>query len=130
MELARPLDPPPPAPTSGLTALRLQRKLTVEEAAKRAAPWKVTVDVLNGDGDINYTRQLADRVGSFGYRLGHVTKAGRFNYQRTFVYFEPGGVELAKRLATQLGCGTVSPLPGGRNARRLVVIAGPPSAAC
>src|SRR5436309_15982408 len=39
MELARPLDPPPPAPTSGLTALRLQRKLTVEEAAKRAALW-------------------------------------------------------------------------------------------
>src|SRR5436305_11083381 len=228
MELARPLDPPSPEPNSGLTALRLQRKLTLDEAAKRAAlwpdqvqwleegrlyrfpssnaavlallryatslgidhrearglsglpveppprrpfarwiaaagaavlltvlgtalflafgrgggltsgaraaslpaPWKVTVDVLNGDGDINYTRQLADRVGSFGYRLGHVTKAGRFNYQRTFVYFEPGGVELAKRLASQLGCGTVSPLPGGRNARRLVVIAGPPSAAC
>jgi transcriptional regulator with XRE-family HTH domain len=228
MELARPLDAPPPEPSSGLTALRLQRKLTVDEAAKRAAlwpdqvewleegrlyrfpssnaavlallrystslgidhrearrlsglpveppprrpfarwiatagaavllgvlgtalflafgrsggltsgasaaslpaPWKVTVDVLNGDGDINYTRQLADRVGSFGYRLGHVTKAGRFNYQRTFVYFEPGGADLAKRLASQLGCGTVSPLPGGHNAHRLVVIAGPPSAAC
>src|SRR5438105_15778722 len=46
MELARPLDPPPPAPTSGLTALRLQRKLTVEEAAKRAALWPDQVEWL------------------------------------------------------------------------------------
>ena len=229
MELARPLAAAPPQQRSGLAALRLQRKLTVEEAAKRAAlwpdqvewleenrlyrfpssnaavlallryatslgidhrearrlsglpveppprrpigrwiagggavvllgvlatalflafgrgsspafagrsaaslppPWRYTVDVLNGDGDINYTRRLADRVGSFGYRLGHVTKANRFGYKQTVVYFERGGQAAARRLASQLGCGTVSPLPGGTNARRLVVIAGPASATC
>jgi hypothetical protein len=99
-------------------------------AAALPSPWRVTVDVLNGSGDINYTRRLASRVGSFGYRLGHVTKAGRFNYRQTVVYFEPGGEPLARRLADQLGCGIPSPLPGGSNARRLVVIAGPPSATC
>jgi Helix-turn-helix domain/LytR cell envelope-related transcriptional attenuator len=227
MELARPLDPTPSERVSPLTSLRLQRKLTVDEAAKRAAlwpdqvewleegrlyrfpsseaavmallryatslgidhreacrlsglpveppprrrfgrwiaggaaltlvavlvtglvvafhrgssaptgkvatlppPWKYTTDVLNGDGDINYTRKLADRVLSFGYRLGHVTKANRFDYPKTVVYFEPGGEAAAQRLAGQLGCASVSPLPGGRNSHRLVVITGPPSAAC
>lgn len=227
MELARPLDPPSAEKPSVLTGLRLQRKLTVEEAAKRAAlwpdqvewleegrlyrfptseaavlallryatslgidhrearrlaglpvepprarrhgrwlaagaaaalvatlltatfvgfgngstqagraaallpaPWKIDVDVLNGSGDINYTRQVATHVGSFGYRIGHVTKANRFGYKQTVIYFEPGGEALARRLASQLGCGTISPLPGGRDARRLVVITGPASPAC
>src|SRR6184192_3771007 len=165
MELARPLDPPPPAPSSALAALRLQRKLTVEEAAKRAAlwpdqvewleegrlyrfpsseaavlallrystalgidqreakrlsglpagpaplkpfgrwlaiaagrsgaksngaaqllpPWRFTVAVLNGGGDINFTRQLASRIGAFGYRIERVAKAGRFGYRQTVV---------------------------------------------
>jgi transcriptional regulator with XRE-family HTH domain len=223
MELARPLATEPPARTSPLTTLRLQRKLTVEEAAKRAAlwpeqvewieegklyrfqgqdtavlavlryatslgidhrearklsgmpveppalrpigrwiaagaalvvvlaaavtlavaldgngpsaaalqaatlppPWKVSIDVLNGSGDINYTRRVASRVGSFGYRIQHVTRAGRFDYRETSVYFEPGGVDLAKRLAGQLGGVAVHPLPGGTNKRRLVVIVGP-----
>jgi transcriptional regulator with XRE-family HTH domain len=104
-------------------------------AAERAAaalppPWKVAVDVLNGGGDINYTRTLASRIGSFGYRIQHVTRASRFDYRETAVYFEPGGALLARRLASQLGCGTTSPLPGGKNPRRLVVIAGPPRATC
>ena len=99
-------------------------------AAVLPAPWRVTVDVLNGGGDINFTRQLASKAGSFGYGIGHVTKAGRFDYRHTTVYFKPGGEALARRLASQLGCGTVGPLPGGKNPRRLVVIAGPPSAAC
>jgi len=226
VELARPLDPSPAEKPSVLAGLRLQRKLTVEEAAKRAAlwpdqvqwleegrlyrfptseaavlavlryatslgidhrearrlaglpvepptqrrlgrwlaagaaaalvavlltaifigfgngstqasqaallpaPWKITVDVLNGSGDINYTRQVATHVGSFGYQIGHVTKANRFGYKQTVVYFEPGGEALARRLASQLGCGTISPLPGGRDAHRLVVITGPPSPGC
>ena len=223
MELARPLATEPPAHTSPLTTLRLQRKLTVEEAAKRAAlwpeqvewieegklyrfqgqdtavlavlryatslgidhrearrlsgmpveppaprligrwvaagaaiavllavtvtlalaldgkgspaaglqastlppPWKVSIDVLNGSGDINYTRRVASRVGSFGYRIQHVTRANRFDYRETSVYFEPGGVHLADRLAAQLGGVPVHPLPGGSNKRRLVVIVGP-----
>jgi hypothetical protein len=224
MELARPLAAEPPAQTSPLTTLRLQRKLTVEEAAKRAAlwpeqvewleegklyrfpgqdtavlallryatslgidhrearrlsgmpveppaprpvgrwiaagaalavvlavsitlaiaflggngssavnlhastlppPWKVSIDVLNGSGDINYTRRVASRVGSYGYRIQHVTRASRFDYRETAVYFEPGGVGLAQRLASQLGGVAVHPLPGGTNKRRLVVIVGP-----
>ena len=101
-----------------------------ERAAALPPPWKVAVDVLNGSGDINYTRTLASRIGSFGYRIEHVTKARRFDYRETAVYFEPGGAPLARRLASQLGCGTTSPLPGGKNPRRLVVIAGPPRATC
>jgi hypothetical protein len=93
-------------------------------------PMKIAVDVLNGSGDINYTRQVATHVGSFGYQIGHVTKANRFGYKQTVVYFEPGGEALARRLASQLGCGTISPLPGGRDAHRLVVITGPPSPGC
>jgi transcriptional regulator with XRE-family HTH domain len=224
VELARPLAAEPPAQTSPLTTLRLQRKLTVEEAAKRAAlwpeqvewleegklyrfqgqdtavlallrystalgidhrearglsgmpvepparrpvgrwlaagtaaaivvaatvtfaiglrgghaspaaqlhastlppPWKVSIDVLNGSGDINYTRRVASGVGSFGYRIQHVTRASRFDYKQTSVYFEPGGAALAQRLASQLGGVPVHPLPGGTNKRRLVVIVGP-----
>jgi transcriptional regulator with XRE-family HTH domain len=98
-------------------------------AARRAAPalpppWKIQVDVLNGSGDINWTRQLATKVGALGYRIGRVARASRFDYTRTAVYFEPGGFPVAARLARQLGVAT-SPLPGGTNPRRLVVIVGP-----
>lgn len=89
------------------------------------APWSIPVTVLNGSGDINYTRRVASQVGSFGYRIQHVTRASRFDYRDTSVYFEPGGVNLAKRLAAQLGGVAVHPLPGGTNKRRLVVIVGP-----
>jgi transcriptional regulator with XRE-family HTH domain len=99
-------------------------------AAQLLPPWRLSVDVLNGGGDINFTRQLASRIGAFGYRIERVAKAGRFGYRQTVVYFEPDGEAFAKRLAAQLGCGAVAPLPGGKNPRRLVVIAGPPSAAC
>jgi transcriptional regulator with XRE-family HTH domain len=87
-------------------------------------PWKVRVDVLNGAGDINWTRQVASRVGALGYRLGRVARANRFDYPRTAVYYEPGGQALAVRLARGIGTVT-SPLPGGSNPRRLVVIVGP-----
>jgi LytR cell envelope-related transcriptional attenuator/Helix-turn-helix domain len=222
VELARPLAPEPSERASALTTVRLQRKYTVEEAAKRAAlwpeqvewleegrlyrfpgneaavmallryatalgidhrearslsgmpvepparrhvarwiaagaatalivavtltflvgiggnttsaarhaptlppPWKIAVDVLNGSGDINYTRRVASRIGSFGYRIQHVTKANRFDYRETAVYFEPGGAALAQRLAEQIGGVQTRPLPAGSNPRRLVVIAGP-----
>jgi hypothetical protein len=87
-------------------------------------PWKIQVDVLNGSGDINYTRQIASRVGALGYRIGRVARANRFDYRRTTVYFEPGGSGIAVRLARQLGVVT-SPLPGGEDPRRLVLISGP-----
>jgi transcriptional regulator with XRE-family HTH domain len=90
------------------------------------APWKIRVDVLNGSGDINYTRQVASRIQAFAYQIGRVTRARRFGQARTVVYFEPGGDGIAARLARQLGVPT-SPLPGGTNPRRLVVIVGPPN---
>ena len=93
-------------------------------AAALPAPWKISVDVLNGSGDINWTRRLASDVGALGYRIRHVGRADRFTYQRTMVYYEPGGAALAARLARRLGVGTRA-LPGGFDARRLVVIVGP-----
>jgi transcriptional regulator with XRE-family HTH domain len=89
------------------------------------APWKLTVDVLNGGGDIYYTRQLADKIGAMGYKIHRVTKADRFDYPDNVVYFEPGGEGVGRRLAQQLGV-DAKPLPGGTNPRRLVVIAGRP----
>jgi transcriptional regulator with XRE-family HTH domain len=89
-------------------------------------PWRISVDVLNGGGDYNYTRTLASRIGALGYRIERVTKAGRFDYPSTAVYYEPGGAENCGRLADQLRV-DLQPLPGGTNARRCVVIAGPPS---
>jgi hypothetical protein len=88
------------------------------------APWKISVVVLNGGGDINYTRQVADRVGSMAYQVKRVARAGRFDYPKTAVYFPPGGERIGQRLAEQLGV-DARPLPAGKNPRRLVVIAGP-----
>jgi transcriptional regulator with XRE-family HTH domain len=87
--------------------------------------WKVTVDVLNGSGDINYTRQVADRIGAMAYRIRRVAKADRFDYPHTTVFFEPRGEAIANRLAAQLGVAT-APLPGGKQPRHLVVVVGPP----
>ena len=89
------------------------------------APYKLTVDVLNGGGDIYYTRALASKIGGLGYKITRVAKANRFDYPETVVYFEPGGEAYGERLAEQLGV-EARPLPGGSNPRRLVVIAGPP----
>jgi LytR cell envelope-related transcriptional attenuator/helix-turn-helix protein len=90
------------------------------------APWTIRVVVLNGSGDITYTRQLASRIGALGYQVAHVGRAGRFDYEQTAVYFPPGGEPIALRLAKTLGVAT-SPLPGGTDPKRLVVIVGPRS---
>ena len=100
------------------------RRNAPRHGATLPPPWKVRVDVLNGAGDINWTRQVASRIGALGYRLGRVARASRFDYRSTAVYYEPGGQALAIRLARTLGTVT-SPLPGGSNPRRLVVIVGP-----
>jgi hypothetical protein len=91
------------------------------------APWKISVVVLNGGGDINYTRRVADRIGSMAYQIKRVARASRFDYPETAVYFPPGGEAIGQRLANQLGV-PARPLPAGKNPRRLVVIAGPPRA--
>jgi hypothetical protein len=88
------------------------------------APWKISVDVLNGGGDITHTRRVADHVGSMAYQIKRVARAGRFDYPETAVYFPPGAEAIGTRLADQLGV-QARPLPGGKNKRRLVVIVGP-----
>lgn len=93
-------------------------------AAGLPPPWRISVDVLNGSGDITYTRRVADRIGSFAYQIKRVRRAGRFDYPETSVYFPPGGEKIGQRLAEQLGV-TARPLPAGKNPRRLVVIVGP-----
>jgi hypothetical protein len=97
-----------------------------QSAATRGlpAPWKISVDVYNGSGDIRYTRRVADRIGSMAYQIKHVGKAGRFDYPETAVYFPPGGERIGERLADELGV-SARPLPAGKNPRRLVVIVGP-----
>ena len=87
-------------------------------------PWHVSVDVLNGSGDIHHTRRVADRVLALAYRVKRVARANRFDYPETSVFYEPGGRALGERLARQLGV-DARPLPGGNNARRLVVVVGP-----
>lgn len=100
---------------------------TAARGAALPPPWRISVDVLNGGGDITYTRRVADRIGSFAYQIKRVSRAGRFDYPETSVYFPPGGERIGRRLAGQLGV-TARPLPGGKNPRRLVVIVGPPKA--
>lgn len=96
----------------------------VAEAAALPKPWQLQIDVLNGAGDINWTRQVASRVQSLAYTVKHVGRADRFDYPRSAVYYAPGGRLVAVRLARQLGIVTL-PLPGGSNPKRLVVIVGP-----
>ena len=87
-------------------------------------PWRVSVDVLNGSGDFNYTRQIASHVQAFGYAIKKVGRADSFTYPQTAVYFPPGCDALALRLAKQLGVET-KPLPGGTGGCELFVIVGP-----
>jgi hypothetical protein len=86
--------------------------------------WRIGVDVLNGSGDMNYTRSVASHIGALAYRIERVSRADRFDYPQTAVYFHPGGERLAERLARQLQV-TARPLPGRGNPRRLVVVVGP-----
>jgi transcriptional regulator with XRE-family HTH domain len=93
-------------------------------AATLPAPWAVSVVVLNGNGDYVWTRQVASRIQALSYRIVKVAKATTFNYPQTEVYYPPGAVAIATRLAKQLDV-PLQPLPGGLNPRRLVVIVGP-----
>ncbi|HET6944418.1 MAG TPA: LytR C-terminal domain-containing protein, partial [Gaiellaceae bacterium] len=88
------------------------------------APWSVKVEVLNGSGDIVYTRSVASRIQSLSYRVAHVGRASSFDYLQTAVYFPPGGEAVCTHLAQQLGA-PVQPLPDGDDPRRCLVIVGP-----
>ena len=104
---------PKPKPSAAATA-----------ASTLPAPWAIKVVVLNGSGDIVYTRSLASRVQALSYRVTHVGRASSFNYPQTQVYYPPGAEAIGMRLAKELGV-PVQPLPGGLDPRRLVVIVGP-----
>lgn len=93
-------------------------------ASTLPAPWAIKVVVLNGSGDIVYTRSVASRIQALSYRIQKVGKASSFNYPQTQVYYPPGGEAIAERLAKQLDV-PMQPLPGGTDPRRLVVIVGP-----
>jgi transcriptional regulator with XRE-family HTH domain len=108
-----------------LLLTRSDPKLSNTEAAAILPPvWKIDVTVLNGSGDITYTRQVASRVGAFGYGIKKVGRADSFTYPQTAVYFPPTCQGIAVRLAKQLGVPT-KPLPGGTGACQLFVIVGP-----
>ncbi len=96
----------------------------VAQAATLPKPWRIQVDVLNGAGDITWTRQIGSRIQSLAYTVKKVGRADRFDYTQSAVYYAPGGRLIAVRLARQLGFVT-KPLPGGTNKNRLVVIVGP-----
>ena len=105
----------------------LVRGSSPEQGASQAglpATWKISVDVLNGSGDMNYTRRVADRIGSKAYRIERVSRADRFDYPETAVYFHTGGERIAERLADELQV-PAKPLPGRGNPKRLVVVVGP-----
>jgi hypothetical protein len=87
-------------------------------------PWRIPINVLNGSGDINYTRRVASRIGAFGYTIKKVGRADNFTYPQTAVYFPPRCEGVAFRLAKQLGV-TTKPLPGGAGPCQLYVIVGP-----
>jgi hypothetical protein len=94
-------------------------------AAKPTLPerWEIEVDVYNGTRVGNAAAGLANEVAGLAYRIGTVADAKQLDYRETLVYYPPGGAAIAKRLADELGVGTVA-LPGGKNERRLVVIVG------
>ena len=87
-------------------------------------PWRIPVNVLNGSGDINYTRQVASRIGALGYSIKKVARADIITYPQRAVYFPPMCEGVALRLAKQLGVAT-KPLPGGAGPCQLYVIVGP-----
>jgi hypothetical protein len=94
------------------------------EGAILPPPWRIPINVLNGSGDINYTRRVASRIGAFGYTIKKVGRADNFTYPQTAVYFPPRCEGVAFRLAKQLGVAT-KPLPGGAGPCQLYVIVGP-----
>jgi len=96
----------------------------IAQLATLPEPWKIQVDVLNGAGDITWTRQVGSKIQSLAYTVKKVGRADRFDYPQSAVYYAPGGRLIAVRLARQLGVVT-RPLPGGSNPNRLVVIVGP-----
>jgi transcriptional regulator with XRE-family HTH domain len=87
------------------------------------AVWRVKVRVLNGGGDITYTRRVASRIQALGYQISFVGKADRFSYPRTTVFYTRGDAAIAKRLSDALRVEAM-PLPGGGTRGQLSVVVG------
>jgi transcriptional regulator with XRE-family HTH domain len=100
------------------------RQQSATSGAILPPPWRIPVTVLNGSGDINYTRQVASHIGALGYTIEKVARASSFAYPQTAVYFPPRCEGVALRLAKELGV-TTKPLPGGSGSCHLYVIVGP-----
>jgi len=117
-----------------LLAFALQGKtgdvLRNEKHVSLPAPWRVKVDVLNGSGDIEYTRRVASRIAALGYTVSNVRKADRFDHTHSTVFYTSAknGKAIGERLADELGV-ELLPLPRGANPLRLVYIVGPKSLA-
>ena len=83
----------------------------------------IEVDVLNGSRTGRAATRVADRIAGLSYGIGEVDNAARNDYPETRVYFTPGSLGIAQRLAEELGV-TTQELPGGDEPGRLVVIVG------
>jgi transcriptional regulator with XRE-family HTH domain len=101
------------------------RTAGARQSANLPPPWHIPVTVLNGAGNMVYTRRVADRVLSLAYRVRKVGRADNFSYPATSVFFPPRCEGVAARLADQLGV-DAKPLPGGAGPCQLYVIVGPP----
>jgi transcriptional regulator with XRE-family HTH domain len=88
-------------------------------------PASIAVPVLNGGGDVNYARRIANTIKDFGYAVPRVTPADRFTYSETAVYYGTHEKRVGARLAAQL-CVPLKALGSGSNPDALVVISGPP----
>ena len=116
--------PPSSSPVASRSGRAKRRPRSSRPRPALPKPWQIDVDVLNGNGDITYTRRsrrASARSGTTSPACGARTAS---TIRETAVYYERGGYDVADRLARQLGVGT-TPLPGGDNPKRLVVIVGP-----
>ena len=63
---------------------------TAAPSPKLPPPWRVKVTVLNGAGDMTYTRQVAATCSRSRTWSKKVARADSFAYQRTSVFYPPG----------------------------------------
>jgi hypothetical protein len=113
--------PAPSEPAAAAAAPVTQPATVAPEALPQ--PWQIEVAVYNGTNRPNAATQVANTIAGLAYTIGEVADAPRKDYPETRVYFAPGGEAIAERLASELGVGT-TPLPGGDDPSRLVVIVG------
>lgn len=113
-----------PGPMAASPSPAGQATGSAEASPNLPPPWQIRVDVYNGTGIPNAAAEIANQIGGpLAYRIGTVDNASRSDYVSTRVYFPPGAEAIARRLADQLGV-QVTALPGGKDAKRLVVIVG------